>query len=46
LLFTFDESLNVIFERAAGLNLGLEKLVEEGLVIPAQIDPAELTPGS
>jgi circadian clock protein KaiC len=45
LLFTFDESLNVIFERAAGLNLGLEKLVEEGLVIPAQIDPAELTPG-
>ena len=45
LLFTFDESLNVVFERARGLELGLEKLVEKGLVIPAQIDPAELTPG-
>jgi circadian clock protein KaiC len=45
LLFTFDESLNVLFERARGLNLGLEKMIENGLVTPVRIDPAELTPG-
>jgi circadian clock protein KaiC len=45
LLFTFDESLNVLFERARGLNLGLEKMVQKGLVTPVQVDPAELTPG-
>jgi circadian clock protein KaiC len=45
LLFTFDESLNVLFERARGLKLGLEKMVDKKLVMPVQIDPAELTPG-
>ena len=45
LLFTFDESLNVLFERARGLNLDLEKMIENGLVTPVRIDPAELTPG-
>ena len=29
LLFTFDESLNVLFQRARGLNLGLEKYSPE-----------------
>ncbi|MEP6809372.1 MAG: ATPase domain-containing protein [Chthoniobacterales bacterium] len=45
LLATFDESLGVLFARAAGLNLPLEKLVQEGMVTTLQIDPAELSPG-
>jgi len=45
LLFTFDESLNVLFQRARGLNLGLEKFVKNGLIKAIKIDPAELSPG-
>jgi circadian clock protein KaiC len=45
LLFTFDESLNVLFERARGLNLGLEKLIDKGMITAIQVDPAELSPG-
>jgi circadian clock protein KaiC len=44
-LYTFDESLPVLFARAAGLDFGLDKLVEEGRVMVLQIDPAELSPG-
>jgi circadian clock protein KaiC len=44
-IYTFDESLPVLFARAAGLNFGLERLVEEGTVSVTQIDPAELSPG-
>lgn len=44
-LFTFDESLPILFARAAGLNFGLEQLVEDGKVSVAQVDPAELSPG-
>ena len=44
-LFTFDESLPILFARAAGLNLGLDKLVDDGKIFVAQIDPAELSPG-
>ena len=44
-LYTFDESLPVLFARAAGLNFGLERLVEKGTVSVTQIDPAELSPG-
>jgi circadian clock protein KaiC len=45
LLYTFDESLNVLLARAGGLNLGLDELVSQGLIKPVQIDPAELSPG-
>ena len=44
-LYTFDESLGILYTRAAGLNFGLEELVANGNVCPAQIDPAELSPG-
>lgn len=44
-IYTFDESLPVLFARAAGLNLGLDDLVEKGSVSVTQIDPAELSPG-
>lgn len=45
LLFTFDESLNVLTERARGLNLGLDEMVENGRIRMRQVDPAELSPG-
>ncbi len=44
-LFTFDESLPILFARANGLNFGLDQFVEQGKVTVAQIDPAELSPG-
>lgn len=45
LCFTFDESLNVLMERAHGLNLGLAKLIEKQLITIVKVDPAELSPG-
>ena len=45
LCFTFDESLNVMYDRARGLNLGLEEFVKKGLITTVKIDPAELSPG-
>lgn len=44
-IFTFDESLNVMKERARGLELGLDAMVENGTIHIRQIDPAELSPG-
>jgi circadian clock protein KaiC len=44
-LYTFDESLSVLHARAAGLNLGFDKLVASGMISAVQIDPAELSPG-
>lgn len=44
-IYTFDESLPVLFARAAGLNFGLDELTENGMVSVKQIDPAELSPG-
>ena len=45
LIYTFDESLNVVHARARGLNLPLEKFVQNGTIRTIQVDPAELTPG-
>lgn len=45
LLFTFDETLNVLFQRARGLNLGLDRFFKNGMIRPVKIDPAELSPG-
>jgi circadian clock protein KaiC len=45
LIYTFDESLNVLHERAAGLNLKLEQYVKNGTIRTTQIDPAEMSPG-
>jgi circadian clock protein KaiC len=44
-IYTFDESLPVLFARAAGLNVGLDELTEKGMISVKQIDPAELSPG-
>ncbi len=44
-IYTFDESLGILFARAAGLNFPLERLIDEGRVTAVQIDPAELSPG-
>jgi circadian clock protein KaiC len=44
-IYTFDESLPVLFARAAGLNFGLDELTETAMVTVKQIDPAELSPG-
>lgn len=43
--YAFDEQLNTLFDRAAGLGLELEQHVESGLVQVRQIDPAELSAG-
>src|SRR5215212_1169992 len=45
LIYTFDESLNVLHERARGLNLDLERYMANGTIRTIQIDPAELSPG-
>jgi circadian clock protein KaiC len=44
-LFIFDESINTLFSRSAGLGLDLRKHVDEGRVNVRQVDPAELSPG-
>jgi circadian clock protein KaiC len=44
-IYTFDESLPILFARARGLGFGLEELVENGVMKIRQIDPAELLPG-
>jgi circadian clock protein KaiC len=44
-LFMFDESLNTLLTRSAGLGVDLEKHVNAGTVIVQQVDPGELSPG-
>ena len=44
-IYTFDESLGILYARAAGLNFGLAEMIEKGTVSAVQIDPAVLSPG-
>src|SRR5690606_12984041 len=44
-MYIFDERLQTLFRRAAGLGLELEKHVKSGMVNVRQVDPVELTPG-
>ncbi|HTH52014.1 MAG TPA: ATPase domain-containing protein [Pyrinomonadaceae bacterium] len=44
-MFIFDESLNTLLSRAAGLNIDLKKHLDSGKVKIQQVDPAELCPG-
>lgn len=44
-LFIFDEALNTLFTRCAGLGIDLRPHVEAGTVSVQQVDPAELSPG-
>jgi circadian clock protein KaiC len=44
-LFIFDESINTLLTRSAGLGIDLRKYLEAGSVTIQQVDPAELSPG-
>jgi circadian clock protein KaiC len=44
-LFIFDESVNTLFSRMAGLGIDVRKHVDSGLISITQVDPAELSPG-
>jgi circadian clock protein KaiC len=44
-LFTFDESLATLLERAKGLGMDFSSHIQAGTIEIQQIDPAELSPG-
>ena len=45
MVFAFDESLSTALDRARGLGLDPDELIENGTLQLQQIDPAELSPG-
>jgi len=45
MIFTFDESRDIMLARAKALGLDLEKHIQSGVVDAQQVDPAELSPG-
>jgi len=44
-MFVFDEELGLLFERAKGLGIDLQAMVDTGRLIVEQVDAAQLTPG-
>jgi circadian clock protein KaiC len=44
-LFIFDESIQTLLSRAAGLGIDLRQCVDAGRVTIQQVDPAEFSPG-
>lgn len=44
-MFVFDEELGLLFERAKGLNIDLQAMVDAGQLVIEQVDAAELAPG-
>jgi circadian clock protein KaiC len=44
-MFAFDETVESIVDRSAGIGLAIEPYVKDGLVSLAQINPAEMSPG-
>ena len=44
-MFVFDEEVGLLFSRARGLGMDLERLVGEDKLIIEQVDAAELSPG-
>jgi circadian clock protein KaiC len=44
-IFTFDETAQSFKDRSRGLGMGLDELIDDGLVHLEQVDPAELSPG-
>ena len=44
-IFMFDESPNTLYSRCRGLNIDIERCVNDGLIDLVQVDPAELSPG-
>lgn len=45
MLFTFEETLGGMLDRARALGQGLDDYIVSGLVVAQQVDPAELSPG-
>jgi circadian clock protein KaiC len=45
IMFTFDETRNLMLNRAKALGFKLEEAIDEGLITVQQVDPAELSPG-
>ena len=44
-MFVFDEELGLLIERAKGLGIDLQQLIDQGMLLIEQVDAAELTPG-
>jgi circadian clock protein KaiC len=44
-MFVFDEELGLLFARARGLGIDLQKLVDDEHLVIEQVDAAEMTPG-
>ncbi len=44
-MFVFDEELGLLFDRAKGLGIDLQAMVDSGELVIEQVDAAELTPG-
>lgn len=44
-MFIFDEELGLLFNRATGLGIDLQQMVDSNALVIEQIDAAELTPG-
>lgn len=45
LIFSFDETIGTMMNRAAQLGMEIEPYAKEGLINVQQIDPAEISPG-
>jgi circadian clock protein KaiC len=44
-IFAFDEERGLLFQRALGLGIDLQAMVDQGQLFFAQVDAAELSPG-
>ena len=44
-MFIFDESVNTLVTRSAGLGIDMQGYIAKGIVSIQQVDPAELSPG-
>lgn len=44
-MFVFDEELGLLFDRALGLGVDLQAMIDAGRLVIEQVDAAELTPG-
>jgi len=45
MIFTFDESLGTLLDRAKGLGMNPDAVLQSGALKVQQVDPAELSPG-
>ena len=44
-MFLFEESANILLNRAMGIGIDLQGALDSGALIIQQVDPAEMTPG-